>query len=112
MTPLTTLIKKAVCEEYGLTQEELASRRRSRCLSWPRQYAMWLTLKMTSMSLPEVGRHFDRDHTTVIHAKEQVEKRLKGNIELSMRMDRMTKRIEQMVAAQQPSRATAEHFGL
>lgn len=112
MTPLTGLIKKAVCEEYGITLEELASRRRSRYLSWPRQEAMWLTLKMTSMSFPEVGRHYDRDHTTVMHAKEQVEKRLEGNIELSMRMDRITKRIEQMVAAQQPSRATAEHFGL
>jgi len=112
MKPITDLIKKAVCEEHRISLWELASRRRSRYLSWPRQEAMWLTLKMTSMSLPEVGRHFDRDHTTVIHAKEQVEKRLKGNIELSMRMDRITKRIEQMVAAQQPSRATAEHFGL
>ena len=112
MTPIPELIKKAVCEEYGITVPEIESRRRSRPLSWPRQYAMWLTLKMTSATLPEVGRRYNRDHTTVIHAKEQVEKRLEGNIELAMRMDRITKRIEQMVAAQQPARATAEHFGL
>ena len=43
--------------------------RRSRPLARPRQIAMYLAKKMTTRSLPEIGRRFaNRDHTTVIHA--------------------------------------------
>ena len=45
------------------------SQRRSRPLARPRQIAMYLAKKMTTRSLPEIGRRFaNRDHTTVIHA--------------------------------------------
>jgi len=35
--------------------------------------AMWLCFKVTPSSFPEIGRAFDRDHTTVMHAVERVE---------------------------------------
>ena len=47
----------------------MLSQRRSRPLARPRQIAMFLAKKMTSRSLPEIGRRFaNRDHHTVIHA--------------------------------------------
>ena len=47
----------------------MLSQRRSRPLARPRQIAMYLAKKMTTRSLPEIGRRFaNRDHTTVIHA--------------------------------------------
>ena len=47
----------------------MLSQRRSRPLARPRQIAMFLAKKMTTRSLPEIGRRFaNRDHTTVIHA--------------------------------------------
>ena len=48
----------------------MLSQRRSRPLARPRQIAMYLAKKMTSRSLPEIGRRFaNRDHTTVIRRK-------------------------------------------
>ena len=54
---------------YNIQLSEMLSQRRSRPLARPRQIAMYLAKKMTTRSLPEIGRRFaNRDHTTVIHA--------------------------------------------
>ena len=53
----------------------MLSQRRSRPLARPRQIAMYLAKKMTTRSLPEIGRRFsNRDHTTVIHAVKTITK--------------------------------------
>ena len=53
----------------------MLSQRRSRPLARPRQLAMYLAKKMTTRSLPEIGRRFaNRDHTTVIHAVKTITK--------------------------------------
>ena len=47
-----------------------------------RQIAMFLIREMTNMSLKEIGREFDnRDHTTVLHSIERVEKQCKTDPE-------------------------------
>ena len=48
--------------------------RRARAVARPRQVAMYLAKAMTPKSLPEIGRRFRRDHTTVIHAIRQITK--------------------------------------
>ena len=58
----------------------MLSQRRSRPLARPRQIAMFLAKKMTTRSLPEIGRRFaNRDHTTVIHAVKTIEKLIENN---------------------------------
>lgn len=43
----------------------------------PRQAAMWVAFHLTGSTLPAIGRMFDRDHTTVLHAVRAIEARLK-----------------------------------
>ena len=60
---------------YSISLEEMLSQRRSRPLARPRQIAMYLAKKLTTRSLPEIGRKFaNRDHTTVIHAVKTIDK--------------------------------------
>jgi len=62
-------IQNIVSNYYNISLSEMLSQRRSRPLARPRQIAMYLAKKMTTRSLPEIGRRFaNRDHTTVIHA--------------------------------------------
>lgn len=62
-------IKRAVCEEYGLTQLEIESDTRARAVVIPRMIGMALARRFSGRSLPFIGAHFgDRDHTTVLHA--------------------------------------------
>ena len=61
----------------------MLSPRRSRPLARPRQIAMYLAKKLTTRSLPEIGRKFaNRDHTTVIHAVKTIDKLSQGNEEI------------------------------
>ena len=62
-------IQNTVSNYFNISYEEMLSQRRSRPLARPRQIAMYLSKKLTTRSLPEIGRRFsNRDHTTVIHA--------------------------------------------
>ncbi len=62
-------IQNVVSNYFNIPLNEMLSQRRSRPLARPRQIAMYLAKKMTTRSLPEIGRRFaNRDHTTVIHA--------------------------------------------
>tara|TARA_B100000945_G_scaffold312609_1_gene307398 strand:- start:3137 stop:4525 length:1389 start_codon:yes stop_codon:yes gene_type:complete len=68
---------------YSISLSEMLSPRRSRPLARPRQIAMYLAKKLTSRSLPEIGRKFaNRDHTTVIHAVKTVDKISQNNEEV------------------------------
>ena len=66
-------IQEAVANYFNLRVDDLKSQRRTRAISYPRQIAMYLSRKLTDMSLPKIGEEFGgRDHTTVIHAYEKI----------------------------------------
>ena len=86
--PTTWTSYKIITKYSG--ESEMLSQRRSRPLARPRQIAMYLAKKMTSRSLPEIGRRFaNRDHTTVIHAVKTITR-------LSEQDDEMKKNINQI----------------
>ena len=83
-------IQNVVSNYFNISLSEMLSERRSRPLARPRQIAMYLAKKMTSRSLPEIGRRFaNRDHTTVIHAVKTITR-------LSEQDDEMKKNISQI----------------
>lgn len=62
-------IISAVCTHYGVSNTELVSHRRFQKATKHRQEAMWWVHKLTTHSLPSIGRLFGgRDHTTALHA--------------------------------------------
>ncbi len=88
------LIQDVVANYYNLSIQELKSQRRTRNVSFPRQIAMYLSRKMTDMSLPKIGDEFGgRDHTTVIHAYEKISKALKTDDALVGAVKVITKKI-------------------
>jgi chromosomal replication initiator protein len=67
-------IQKRVAEFYNLRPADMVSPRRARPIARPRQIAMYFAKKLTTRSLPDIGRRFGgRDHTTVIHAVKRIE---------------------------------------
>ncbi len=66
-------IQRKVAEHYNIRVAEMTSKRRDRPVARPRQIAMFLSKELTTKSLPDIGRAFDRDHTTVIHAVKAIE---------------------------------------
>ncbi len=66
-------IQDIVAAHFRIKIEDLVSKRRTRNVTVPRQLAMYLCRELTDWSLPKIGELFGgRDHTTVIHAYEKV----------------------------------------
>ena len=83
-------IQNTVSNYFNIPLVEMLSQRRSRPLARPRQIALYLAKKLTTRSLPEIGRRFaNRDHTTVIHAVKTITR-------LSEKDDEMKKNINQL----------------
>lgn len=76
-------IQKAVADYYKITVEVLKGKRRSANIAYPRMVAMYLCRMLTDQSFPRIGLEFGgRDHSTVIHAVDKIEKDLKENSQL------------------------------
>lgn len=90
------LIIDVVANYYNLRIEDFKSQRRTRNVSYPRQIAMYLSRKLTDTSLPKIGEEFGgRDHTTVIHAYEKINKGLTDDEALQEAINEITKKIHQ-----------------
>ncbi len=72
------LIQRVVAEYFGLTPNDLRGKKRTKAIVLPRQLAMYIIREITEYSTTEVGLEFGgRDHTTVMHACQRVESRMK-----------------------------------
>lgn len=67
-------IQRKVGEHFNIKFADIIGPKRSRAIARPRQIAMYLAKKLTSRSLPEIGRRFGgRDHTTIMHGVRVIE---------------------------------------
>ena len=72
------LIIEIVAEHFQKTPDQLLSKSRSSDIARPRQIAMYLCKQMTQTSLTDIGRILGgRDHSTIIHGIEKIEKECK-----------------------------------
>jgi chromosomal replication initiator protein len=70
-------VQDVIARRWGVTTEGLRSKARIKSLTVPRQIAMYLAREMLQMQLVEIGLAFGgRDHSTVIHSVEKVQKQL------------------------------------
>ena len=75
-----TYIQETVGKYFNVNPKDLKGSKRSNDITFPRQIAMYLCRNVANMSLPQIGKDFGkRDHTTVMHACNKIEKEIKTN---------------------------------
>lgn len=72
-------IQDAACEYFGVKRTEMLSQRKDRRVTNARMIAMYLACEKTDHSLPEIGRMFHRDHTTIYHGHRKIGRRRAEN---------------------------------
>jgi chromosomal replication initiator protein len=89
-------IQRCVAEEFGVSLQELKTKRRNKQVVFPRQIAMYLSRELTDLSLPEVGELFGgKDHTTVLHSYKKIKEDMHNNPELKDRVEKVIQVIKQ-----------------
>ena len=83
-------IQDAVCEHFQVSREELLGARRSSDIARPRQVAMYLARVLTGAPLTQIGRRFDRDHTTVKHAEKKIDDLVRSDREVHDLIEQLT----------------------
>ncbi|MEW5817361.1 MAG: helix-turn-helix domain-containing protein, partial [Spirochaetota bacterium] len=90
------MIQRVVSEYFGLSYSDLRGRKRTKAIAFPRQVAMYITREITEFSTTEVGLEFGgRDHTTVMHACQKVENRMRTDPTLEPSLQHLIRKIKE-----------------
>jgi chromosomal replication initiator protein len=74
-------ILRAVCAEFGVTKDDLLSKKREATISQARQIAMFLLREDAGLTVARIGRELERDHSTVLHGCKRIEGATSSNDE-------------------------------
>ena len=75
--PTPSLIISHVCKFYNLDENTLRGTQKTKRTAEARQVAVYLIRKLTNLSTPDIGKEFNRDHTTILHSINKIEETLK-----------------------------------
>ena len=85
-------IQKLVADYFKISIDDLKSKKRNANIAFPRQIAMYLCRNHTEESLEKIGREFGgKDHTTVMHSCEKIDKEIKKDKDIANEIDKLEK---------------------
>jgi len=84
-----------VSAKYGITADDLKGKKRNKEIVNPRHIAVFITRKLTELSLPAIAKIFDRDHTTIMASLKNIEDELKVNSLLEIEINELIKEIKE-----------------
>ncbi len=88
-------IQEVVANYYGITADDITSKKRTTAVAYPRQIAMYLSRKMLELSTPKIGELFGgRDHSTIIHGCDKIVKDLENNTKLQKEITEIENKIK------------------
>lgn len=88
------IIQRVVAEYYDVRVADILSERRTADVVRPRQMAMYLAKILTSNSISETARRFNRDHTTMIHAARKIERLIRTDEAIAADVSALREMIE------------------
>ncbi len=95
------VIQRTVADYFNLSNQELKSKKRTRVVAFPRQIAMYITREITEYSTTEIGLEFGgRDHTTVMHACQRIDARMRTDPTLEPTVQFLVRSIKEQSAKQ------------
>lgn len=86
-------IIKAVCSTYDVSYADILTTNRTQPLATARQVAMFLARKLTGNSTPTIADEFKRNHTTVLHGTQAIQKRIDVEPELKKTIETITEQL-------------------
>jgi chromosomal replication initiator protein len=92
------IIQKEIADYFGNSLADLRGPKRKSSIVFPRQLAMFITREITQFSQIEIGQAFNRDHSTVIHACNAIEEKIKADPTLDATIKNLIRKIKESSA--------------
>jgi chromosomal replication initiator protein len=90
------MISDLISRQFKVSVKDMQSKSRKRRLTFPRQMAMYLCRKYTDDSLAEIGRAFNRDHSTVLHSIKVVNKKAVRDTSVGAQVELLSDKVQQL----------------
>ena len=95
-------VQRAVSDCLHIGLADLKSKNRTQRVAFRRQVAMYLCRKITANSFPSIGAHFGRDHSTVIHAFNLIERRVNNDAAFRLSIEKIERTLKNAPASTVP----------
>jgi chromosomal replication initiator protein len=90
------IIQRITADYFNLSPNELKGKKRTRQVAFPRQLAMFIARSITEASMTDIGLEFGgRDHTTVMHACQRIESRMRTDPTIEDIIQTLIRRIKE-----------------
>ncbi|MEO0270815.1 MAG: chromosomal replication initiator protein DnaA, partial [candidate division WOR-3 bacterium] len=89
-------VVRVVSEYYNIPKTEITGKKQKKELVQARQVSMFIMKNVFNMTVVEIAKYFDKDHTTVLHAINKIESQIQKNEKLKediMEIEKMLKRV-------------------
>ena len=96
-------IQRVVADSFHIHLADLKSKKRTQHVAFCRQVAMYLCRKITSNSFPSIGEHFGRDHSTVIHAVNLIERRVNNDAAFRLLIEKIERGLKHVPTSAIPT---------
>lgn len=88
------MIRDFIAGQYNISIDELQSKSRKKNVTFPRQVSMYLARKLTEEALSEIGKAFNRDHSTVVHSIRVITEVMARNGSIRGQVEHLAERLE------------------
>lgn len=99
---LVQKLESAVCTAWGIHPARLHEQTRERVVVEPRQLILWWMDHHNIDTLANIGKYYNKDHSTVLHARRVVSNLLETNYEYRQKYEAATQLFEKLTAKSRP----------
>ncbi len=94
--PVSVTVDKifsAITDRYGVSRSDVVGKKREKAIAEARHLSIYLIREITEMSFPNIGKLFDRDHTTILSSYQKISRRVKNDPAFSLELNELRKGI-------------------
>jgi chromosomal replication initiator protein len=87
-------IRDFIARQFKISVRDLQSKSRKKTIAFPRQVSMYLARKYTEEGLVEIGKAFNRDHSTVLHSVRVISEAMARNGSIRGQVELLAKKLQ------------------
>ena len=92
--PVSVTVDKifsAITDRYGVSREDMVGKKREKAIAEARHISVYLIREITEMSFPNIGKLYDRDHTTILSSYQKISRQVKTDPVFALELNELKK---------------------